>query len=179
MSSARGWATSSTVTFQTSELEQSVAGHGYHRAEHAPHCTDTHHNAVIVEKIGAGKRDGWSNWFNRRTMAPAFLDAMTQSGTQSPISHTADQSAATHKYCGLEEASRRTDTYNVVIFGQTGAGKSSLVNLIARTQAAPTSSDASGCTIKTTVHKHDVDIQNGTLKVQLFDTAGQCSQPFL
>ncbi|KAG2337539.1 P-loop containing nucleoside triphosphate hydrolase protein, partial [Suillus weaverae] len=61
---------------------------------------------------------------------------------------------------------------NIVIFGETGAGKSSLVNLITGTQSAPTSSDAMGCTTKTNVYEHDVVIQSKTLKVKLFDTAG-------
>ncbi|KAG2134457.1 P-loop containing nucleoside triphosphate hydrolase protein [Suillus clintonianus] len=69
-------------------------------------------------------------------------------------------------------ASRRTDTFNVVICGETGSGKSSLVNLIAGTQTAPTSSDITGCTTATTVYEHDVVTQDETVKVQLFDTAG-------
>ncbi|KAG1802526.1 P-loop containing nucleoside triphosphate hydrolase protein [Suillus subaureus] len=87
-------------------------------------------------------------------------------------SHTSDQSAAGCKCIRLEEASRRTDTCNVVIFGQTGAGKSSLINLITKTQVVPTSSDARGCTIETTVYEHDIVTHDRTLKVQLFDTAG-------
>jgi small GTP-binding protein len=73
------------------------------------------------------------------------------------------------------EVLHRTETCNIVIFGETGAGKSSLVNLITRTQSAPTSSDAMGCTTKTNVYEHDVVTQNKTLKVKLFDTAGKCS----
>ncbi|KAG1742215.1 P-loop containing nucleoside triphosphate hydrolase protein [Suillus lakei] len=67
-------------------------------------------------------------------------------------------------------AVHHTKTCNVVIFGETGAGKSSLINLIAKTQAAPTSRDATGCT--TIPHPYDVLIQNNTLKVKLFDTPG-------
>lgn len=70
------------------------------------------------------------------------------------------------------EGLHRTETCNIVIFGETGAGKSSLVNLITGTQSAPTSSDAMGCTTKTNVYEHDVVIQSKTLKVKLFDTAG-------
>jgi len=79
----------------------------------------------------------------------------------------------------VEEASHRTYACNVVIFGETGVGKSSLVNLIARTQKARTSPDALGCTTKTEVY--DVLIQNNfkTLKVKLFDTAGRYSSPLL
>jgi tRNA U34 5-carboxymethylaminomethyl modifying GTPase MnmE/TrmE len=92
-------------------------------------------------------------------------------------SRTSDQSAAGCKYIRLKKASRRKDTCNVVIFGQTGAGKSSLINLITRTQAVPISSDTERCTTKTVVYEHDIVTQDRTLKVQLFDTAGQCSPP--
>ncbi|KAG2051266.1 hypothetical protein BDR06DRAFT_1010621 [Suillus hirtellus] len=65
-----------------------------------------------------------------------------------------------------------TEACNIVIFGKTGAGKSSLVNLITRQQLTATSSDAMGCTIKTNMYERDVAIQNKTLKVKVFDTAG-------
>jgi tRNA U34 5-carboxymethylaminomethyl modifying GTPase MnmE/TrmE len=67
-------------------------------------------------------------------------------------------------------ASHHAETCNVVIFGETGAGKSSLINLVVGTQTALTSGDAMGCTTKTNVY--DVFIQNETLKVKLFDTVG-------
>ncbi|KAG2062690.1 hypothetical protein BDR04DRAFT_975494, partial [Suillus decipiens] len=50
---------------------------------------------------------------------------------------------------------------NIVIFGEAGAGKSSLVNLIARKDVAITSSDAKGCT--TAVNEHEIWIQNETM----------------
>lgn len=73
------------------------------------------------------------------------------------------------------EPSRRTDTCNVVIIGEAGAGKSSLVNLIAGTNTAVVSSDAGGCT--STTNTHEIWIQNKTLKVKLFDTAGLDEDP--
>ncbi|KAG1741508.1 uncharacterized protein EDB91DRAFT_1248059 [Suillus paluster] len=72
----------------------------------------------------------------------------------------------------VEEASHYADTCNVVIFGEAGAGKSSLVNLITRSETAPTSCDSVGCTIETKVYEHNVVIQNQILKVKLFDTPG-------
>ncbi|KAG2053033.1 hypothetical protein BDR06DRAFT_936877 [Suillus hirtellus] len=62
------------------------------------------------------------------------------------------------------------DTFNVVICGESGSGKSSLVNLIAEANMAVTSCDAMGCTITTNVH--EVSILNETSKVKLFDTVG-------
>jgi hypothetical protein len=52
-----------------------------------------------------------------------------------------------------------------------------LVNLIARTEAAPTSPDAMGCTDGTKEYVHDISIQDKILKVKLLDTAGQCRLP--
>ncbi|KAG1740786.1 uncharacterized protein EDB91DRAFT_1052799, partial [Suillus paluster] len=61
---------------------------------------------------------------------------------------------------------------NVVIFGGAGAGKSSLINLIAGTETARTSPDGLGCTSETKEYVHGISIQNKTLKVKLLDTAG-------
>ncbi|KAG2151276.1 uncharacterized protein EDB93DRAFT_1140431 [Suillus bovinus] len=70
------------------------------------------------------------------------------------------------------EPRHRTSTFSVVICGEAGSGKSSLVNLITGRNIAVTSSDAGGCT--TAVDVHDSDILNGSemLKVKLFDTPG-------
>ena len=92
--------------------------------------------------------------------------------------HTKKQNVAGSNDIRAEEALHRT-ACNVVIFGERGAGKSSLVNLIARTQTAPTSRDALGCTTETNVYERDVVIQNKILKVKLFDTPGQCGSPLL
>ncbi|KAG1720685.1 P-loop containing nucleoside triphosphate hydrolase protein [Suillus paluster] len=84
---------------------------------------------------------------------------------------TSDQSAAaTDCYGRGEDASHRTDTCNIVICGEAGAGKSSLVNLIAGTNLAQTSPDARGCTTGT--QNYVIKIQNKDLEVKLFDTAG-------
>lgn len=57
---------------------------------------------------------------------------------------------------------------NVVIFGETGSGKSSIINVIARKKVATTSNDALGCTPKS--KRYSVDISGQ--KFALFDTAG-------
>ncbi|KAG1723931.1 P-loop containing nucleoside triphosphate hydrolase protein [Suillus lakei] len=94
----------------------------------------------------------------------------TPAGTPSSSSSTLHQTAASPNHTGVGEPPRRTDTCSVVIFGESGAGKSSLVNLIARMNMAVTSCDAGGCTAKTNVH--EILIQNELLKVKLFDTPG-------
>ncbi|KAJ8593884.1 hypothetical protein M405DRAFT_930561 [Rhizopogon salebrosus TDB-379] len=73
----------------------------------------------------------------------------------------------------VREPSFRTEICNVVIFGETGAGKSSLVNLITQGRAPhEVSSDAMGRTAETTIHDHKIVSQGGTLKLKLFDTPG-------
>lgn len=57
---------------------------------------------------------------------------------------------------------------NVVIFGDSGSGKSSVINAIAQTQIAKTSSSATGCTFA--YERHRVEISGQTFV--LFDTAG-------
>lgn len=57
---------------------------------------------------------------------------------------------------------------NVIIFGETGAGKSSLVNMISEVEVAGTSSAASGCTFQS--HPYEVDIAGKPFR--LWDTAG-------
>lgn len=57
---------------------------------------------------------------------------------------------------------------NVVIFGDSGSGKSSVINAIAQTQLAKTSSSATGCTFAYARHKVEISGQTFVL----FDTAG-------
>ncbi|KZP04950.1 hypothetical protein FIBSPDRAFT_1054359 [Athelia psychrophila] len=58
---------------------------------------------------------------------------------------------------------------NVIVFGQTGAGKSSLINMIAGKNAAQTSSDLTICTFDS--QPYDVEVDE-SLTVTLWDTAG-------
>ncbi|KAG2040460.1 P-loop containing nucleoside triphosphate hydrolase protein, partial [Suillus americanus] len=57
---------------------------------------------------------------------------------------------------------------NVVIFGETGSGKSSIINTIAQEQLAKTSNDAHGCT--STAQRYTVEISGQ--RFVLIDTAG-------
>ncbi|EGN95024.1 hypothetical protein SERLA73DRAFT_61442, partial [Serpula lacrymans var. lacrymans S7.3] len=57
---------------------------------------------------------------------------------------------------------------NIIIFGGTGAGKSSLINLISGRNVAGTSGGAHGCTMES----RSYDIQIGENNFQIFDTMG-------
>jgi GTP-binding protein EngB required for normal cell division len=57
---------------------------------------------------------------------------------------------------------------NVVIFGESGSGKSSVINALAQNQVAATSSSAAGCTFR--YQKHEVDLSGE--RFILFDTVG-------
>ncbi|KAF8439032.1 hypothetical protein L210DRAFT_3646553 [Boletus edulis BED1] len=57
---------------------------------------------------------------------------------------------------------------NIVIFGETGVGKSSIINLIADQELADTSNDTLGCTFQ---HKRH-SVMLGDMSCSLWDTAG-------
>ncbi|KAG6377582.1 hypothetical protein JVT61DRAFT_15400 [Boletus reticuloceps] len=57
---------------------------------------------------------------------------------------------------------------NIVIFGETGVGKSSIINLIADRELADTSNDTLGCTFQ---HKRH-SVMLGDMSCSLWDTAG-------
>ncbi|KAF8310052.1 P-loop containing nucleoside triphosphate hydrolase protein [Amanita rubescens] len=59
-------------------------------------------------------------------------------------------------------------TPNVVIFGETGAGKSSLVNMIAGSTVAQISTRAVGCTFRST----SFPVKIGGKRFNVHDTAG-------
>ncbi|KAF8970951.1 P-loop containing nucleoside triphosphate hydrolase protein [Flammula alnicola] len=63
-----------------------------------------------------------------------------------------------------------THTPNVIIFGETGTGKSSLVNMIAGKDLAEVSSQALGCTFSS--RHYDVSIDIGSKTYRLWDTCG-------
>ncbi|KDQ59831.1 hypothetical protein JAAARDRAFT_175394 [Jaapia argillacea MUCL 33604] len=57
---------------------------------------------------------------------------------------------------------------NIIVFGESGAGKSSVINMVAGRDVASTSSNATGCTFRT--EKYSISTPHLTLN--LFDTAG-------
>ncbi|KAK2459940.1 hypothetical protein APHAL10511_008025 [Amanita phalloides] len=60
------------------------------------------------------------------------------------------------------------NTPNIIIFGETGVGKSSLLNMISGTESAMVSGAALGCTFQAVPH----EIELSDRKYRLWDTAG-------
>lgn len=58
--------------------------------------------------------------------------------------------------------------HNIIIFGETGSGKSSLVNLVIGKAVAHVSNDASGCTFNNEFYETEI----GDAKFRIYDTAG-------
>ncbi|KAG1720682.1 P-loop containing nucleoside triphosphate hydrolase protein [Suillus paluster] len=77
------------------------------------------------------------------------------------------------KRCGMEESLAKDDrrTKNIVVFGAMGAGKSSLVNLIADKHIAKTGSNLERCTLTWTKHVLPKLFSDGE-QYNLFDTMG-------
>jgi len=61
-------------------------------------------------------------------------------------------------------------TLNVILFGETGVGKSSVINLMAGRRIAETSLDAEGCTMNSKDYKFNLPHSNRPIK--LWDTVG-------
>ncbi|KAG1904898.1 P-loop containing nucleoside triphosphate hydrolase protein [Suillus fuscotomentosus] len=160
------------ASFPTSSPESSTSHTPDYRVTHSSsHAVENSHSEIVrgTDTTSAFRYNIQVGLMSSYAMVLAcYLDTPYPNSPSSP-SRTPDHSAVPCKYLGLEEASRRKDTCNVVIFGQTGAGKTSLVNLIT---AVPTSPDAEGCTRQTIVYGYDAVAHNRIVKVQLFDTAG-------
>ncbi|KAI6169536.1 P-loop containing nucleoside triphosphate hydrolase protein [Pisolithus thermaeus] len=61
-----------------------------------------------------------------------------------------------------------SDSLNIILFGETGVGKSSVINLIAGGPVADVSPDADGCTM----NSKDYQFTIGSRKITIWDTVG-------
>ncbi|KIJ67579.1 hypothetical protein HYDPIDRAFT_108435 [Hydnomerulius pinastri MD-312] len=59
-------------------------------------------------------------------------------------------------------------TFNIILFGETGVGKSSVINLIAGRTLAKVSSDVDGCTMASTPYDFTLE----SLSFRIYDTVG-------
>ncbi len=120
---------------------------------------------TITEPIS--NHSGRETMFIRNIASVAQRRFSSSSGTEPPTGtdyHTtlpSEQSPSVYP--------RATDdTPNVIVFGETGVGKSSLINMIAGTPSAAISSSAIGCTFESVPYVAEL---NG-LQYRLWDTAG-------
>ena len=77
-----------------------------------------------------------------------------------------------HTPPGDPSPSAHPRTVNVVLFGETGVGKSSVINLIARKEVAKVSSDVNRCTNLSTMQFTRYDIPFDDMSFAIFDTIG-------
>lgn len=61
-----------------------------------------------------------------------------------------------------------SNSLNIILFGETGVGKSSVINLIAERSVAEVSPDADGCTMNSTDYQFTI----GSRKITIWDTVG-------
>ncbi|KDQ59833.1 hypothetical protein JAAARDRAFT_33406 [Jaapia argillacea MUCL 33604] len=71
-------------------------------------------------------------------------------------------------YAGSDSIFPSIPTANVIVFGESGAGKSSVINMVAGRDVANTSSGATGCTFRS--EQHVVSTPHVTMNI--FDTVG-------
>ncbi|KAH7921524.1 kinase-like protein [Leucogyrophana mollusca] len=68
------------------------------------------------------------------------------------------------------ESTRTPYSRNIVVFGEIGAGKSSLINMIVGSEVAATSQHTSACTLDA----RDYDVHIASQKYRIYDTVGPC-----
>ncbi|KAH7888366.1 P-loop containing nucleoside triphosphate hydrolase protein [Phlebopus sp. FC_14] len=86
-------------------------------------------------------------------------------GSSSPVDHKVPSQPATTNQPGSASSSTTT---NIILFGETGVGKSSVINLIAGKSVAKVSADVDGCTMASTQYI----IHLKSRSVRIFDTVG-------
>ncbi|TFK22236.1 P-loop containing nucleoside triphosphate hydrolase protein [Coprinopsis marcescibilis] len=96
--------------------------------------------------------------------SPPLPDAYQSSLEHEEVNHSRDEGNLSPK----PQSFRGNVVRNVVVFGETGVGKSSVINMITGGDSARVSSEAKGCTV--TSKAYEVSI--GGCLYKLWDTAG-------
>ncbi|KAG1720104.1 P-loop containing nucleoside triphosphate hydrolase protein [Suillus lakei] len=119
---------------------------------------------VMSERsLGLSNETWWTNRARSRSVDLVQFDDDLEAKSEVSLLHVMDRSKVS-----VIEQGRPGTGRNIVIFGETGVGKSSLINLIAGRDIAPTSPDALSCT--TEEHAYEVDIRGQ--RYTLHDTVG-------
>ncbi|KAG1872404.1 hypothetical protein DFJ58DRAFT_437427 [Suillus subalutaceus] len=113
-----------------------------------------------------------SNVNNQRMSLKLKAGGTDESVTNGQPTHSPAVVQSSDKQASPAPSSKREQTHPrekiVVIFGETGSGKSSMINVIAQKQVAKSSNDALGCTFES--KRYSVHISGQ--EFALFDTAG-------
>ncbi|KAF8137280.1 hypothetical protein EV363DRAFT_1446163 [Boletus edulis] len=104
-----------------------------------------------------------------RTLSPTTAQGLSDSGAEETQDKTSFHSNP-FTYDGARPA-RVTKPKNVILFGETGVGKSSIINLMADAEIATTSSKLEGCTLEATEYSFTLSGETQT-PLCIFDTVG-------
>jgi len=138
--------------------------------------------AVITElEKMAPTQDGMENWWtNNQSMLTdygmkfaghACITTLPDECHPPTPGRYRECQVAVHKLIrrgSLPPRSTSPQNINVILFGETGVGKSSLINLITGQEVAAISADAPRCTMDSKEYTFDI----GSAKVQMWDTVG-------
>ncbi|KAG1851679.1 P-loop containing nucleoside triphosphate hydrolase protein [Suillus subluteus] len=138
-----------------------------------------HINIVLLRQSGAGK-SSLVNFMSGEEVAPTAPEMRRRILRHSEPINLDDKTSEVFlrpetprlriKECPIspKTGARRSKHQNIVLFGDTGAGKSSLINLIAGKEVARTSPDMQRCTM----HWQEYNIGFGDTSYKVFDTVG-------
>ena len=99
---------------------------------------------------------------------PAAYPANMTADVTSKTSNTSSEDPRTKPALGPEPEHAPSQVPNILVFGETGVGKSSVINMIAGNEVAGISSAASGCTLGSQSYL----VSLAGKQVKLWDTAG-------
>ncbi|KAF8632336.1 hypothetical protein AX15_001924 [Amanita polypyramis BW_CC] len=144
---------------------QQSADHGHYSSDipRASHHGHSSYNANPAQSVDPYRGDFSRSVINQN---PDNYDTSRRHRNSSEPLRSAGQHSSNVVETG--PSNNAEDVSNIVIFGETGVGKSSLINMITGRETAATSSGARGCTFESV--PHDVELEGR--KYRLWDTIG-------